>query len=181
MREIALHILDLVENSVRAGAAVVAVEVEEDPGADLFAVGVEDDGPGLAVSEEKAADPFYTTKEGKKTGLGISMLKFRAEQSGGSFAMGRSRLGGLSVRATMPLSNVDRSPLGDLAGSLASVVCTTPGVELRARLRVADREWSVSTADIVHDLPAGARSRIAVARRMRERITEGLAALHVTE
>jgi anti-sigma regulatory factor (Ser/Thr protein kinase) len=181
LREIALHILDLIENSVRAGAAVVSVEVAEDPSRDLLEVGVEDDGPGLDVTAETAADPFYTTKEGKKTGLGISMLKFRAEQSGGSFRLGRSTLGGLAVRAVMPLSNVDRSPLGDLAGSLASVVCTTPGVELRACLRVADREWRVSTAQIFDELPAGGRSEIAVARRMREKITEGIATLHVTE
>ncbi len=81
----------------------------------------------------------------------------------------------------MPLSHVDRSPLGDLAATLASVVCTNPGIELRSRLRVGDREWRVSSAEISRGLPAGSRSEIAVARRMRERITEGLAALHVSE
>ncbi len=81
----------------------------------------------------------------------------------------------------MPLSNVDRSPLGDLAATFASVVCTNPGIELRARLRVGIREWRVSSAEISRSLPAGNRSEIAVARRMRERITEGLAALHVSE
>jgi len=55
----------------------------------------------------------------------------------------------------MPLSHVDRSPLGDLAATLASVVCTSPGVELRSRLRVGSREWNVSTADIMRGLPVG--------------------------
>jgi hypothetical protein len=181
MREIALHILDLIENAIRAGAAVIGVTVEEDPDRDRLSVSVEDDGPGLPVSVETAADPFFTTKEGKKTGLGLSMLKFRAEQAGGSFLMERSALGGLAVRTCMPLSNVDRSPLGDLAATLASVVCTNPDVELRSRLRVGSNVWSVSTADIVRSLPVGGRSEIVVARRMRERIAEGLAALHVSE
>lgn len=179
MREISLHILDLVENSIRAGAAVVCVSLEEEPSEDIMTVCVEDDGPGLEVSGDVAADPFFTTKDGKKTGLGLSLLKFRAEQAGGSFQVGRSSLGGLSVRARMPLSSVDRSPLGDLAGTLASVVCTNPGVELRSRLRVADREWAVSTADIARGLPAGRRAEISVARRMREKISEGLSALNV--
>jgi hypothetical protein len=181
LREIALHILDLLENAIRAGATVIAVDVEEEPDRDLLCISVEDNGPGLGVPGETAVDPFFTTKEGKKTGLGLSMLKFRAEQAGGSFSLERSLLGGCAARARMPLSNVDRSPLGDLAATLASVVCTNPDVELRARLRVGIREWIVSSAEISRALPEGNRSEIAVARRMRERITEGLAALHVSE
>jgi hypothetical protein len=181
LREIALHILDLIENSIRAGAAVVSVEVEEEPERDLLSVSVEDDGPGLQVAAETAADPFYTTKQGKKTGLGLSMLKFRAELAGGNFSIGRSGLGGCAVRASMPLSSVDRSPLGDLAATLASVVCTNPDVELRARLRVGEREWRVNTTDIRSGLPTAGRGDIVVARLMRERIEEGLAALHVAE
>jgi hypothetical protein len=181
LREIALHILDLIENSIRAGARVISVAVEEEPDRDLLCLTVEDDGPGLRVAGETAVDPFFTTKEGKKTGLGLSMMKFRAEQAGGSFRLEQSPLGGLAVRAAMPLSNVDRSPLGDLAATLASVVCTNPDVELRSCLRVGAREWRVSTADIARALPLGGRSEIAVARRMRERIAEGLSALHVTD
>ena len=180
MRDISLHILDLVENSIRAGASVICVSVEEEPAEDSLSLTVEDDGPGLSVPAETATDPFFTTKEGKKTGLGLSLLKFRAEQTGGSFQLSASSLGGLAVTARMPLSCVDRSPLGDLAATLASVVCTNPEVELRSRLRVGARELTVSTAEIARGLPAGSRGEIALARRMRERITEGLAALHVT-
>jgi hypothetical protein len=181
LREIALHVLDLIENAVRAGASVVSVTLEEDPTRDVLCIAVEDNGPGLPVSAETATDPFFTTKEGKKTGLGLSLLKFRAEQAGGDFRIESAALGGVAVRATMPLSSVDRSPLGDLAATLASVVCTTPEIELRARLAVGGQARVVSTADIEHSLPAGGRGRIVVARRMREIITEGMAALHVSE
>ncbi len=181
MREISLHILDLIENAVRAGAGVVAIALEEEPEQDRLSIAVEDNGPGLPVAADVASDPFFTTKEGKKTGLGLSLMKFRTEQAGGTFRLERSCLGGVAVRAVMPLSHVDRSPLGDLAATLASVVCTNPDVELRSRLRVGEREWTVSTADIERTLPVGGRGPMAVARRMRERITEGLAALHVTE
>lgn len=181
MRELALHILDLVENAIRAGATVIAVSVEESLDADQLALTVEDDGPGLPVPAHVAADPFYTTKEGKKTGLGLSLLKFRAEQAGGRFTLGKAALGGLAVLATMPLSSVDRSPLGDLAATLAAVVCTNPGVELRTRLRVGRKEWAVNSSDVARRLPVGSRSDIVVAREVRQRIAEGLAALHVAE
>ena len=181
MRELSLHILDLVENAIRAGATTIAVAVEEEPERDLMILSVEDNGPGLAVAPEVATDPFYTTKEGKKTGLGLSLLKFRAEQAGGSFCLSRSELGGLAVRARLPLSSVDRSPLGDLAATLASVVCTNPEVDLRPRLRVGDRCWEASSAEISGMLPRGGRGSITLARRMKERITEGLSALQLSE
>ena len=181
LREISLHILDLIENAVRAGAAVIAIAVEEEPEKDLLCIGVEDNGPGLPVSADIASDPFFTTKEGKKTGLGLSLMKFRTEQAGGTFRLERSCLGGVAVRAVMPLSHVDRSPLGDLAATLASVACTSPEVELRCRLRVGEREWRVSTAEIARRLPVGGRSEIVVARTMRERIAEGLTDLRVTQ
>ena len=179
MRELSLHVLDLIENAIRAGAATIAVAVEEEPDQDRMIISVEDDGPGLAVPPDVATDPFYTTKEGKKTGLGLSLLKFRAEQAGGSFCLTRSDLGGLAVRARLPLSSVDRSPLGDLPATLASVVCTNPEVDLRLRLRVGDRCWQASSVEMERMLPAGSRGSIALARRMKERILEGLSNLHV--
>jgi hypothetical protein len=180
LREIALHVLDLVENALRAGAGVIQVTVEEQPADDTLRVEVEDDGPGLPVSAEKAVDPFF--REGKRTGLGLPLFKLRVEQAGGTFLLSRSAaLGGCAVRAIMPLSNVDRPPLGDLAATLASVVCTSPGVDLRSRLRVGDREWTASSGELARALPAGTRGELGVARLMRERIAEGLSALHVLE
>jgi NADH:ubiquinone oxidoreductase subunit E len=177
LREIALHVLDLVENAQRAGAGTIEVTVDEQPLFDLLRVAVDDDGPGLSVSAERAVDPFYTTKEGKATGLGLSLFKFRVEQAGGRFTVGRAALGGCSVKAQMPLTHVDRAPLGDLGGTLASVVCTSPGLELRARLRVGKRELVVSSTEIGRALPAGRRGEIVVARLFREKVREGLEAL----
>lgn len=189
MRELSLHVLDLVENSVRAGAGVVAVAVEEQPDRDLLAISVEDDGPGLAVEPEQALDPFYTTKEGKRTGLGLSLFRQQVELAGGSVELARSALGGLAVRARLQLSHVDRYPLGDLAGTLAGVVAANPGIEVRTRLARDGRELSVSSADPepaggpaprsadgAVTRPGGGAAR-AAARRLARRITEGIAAL----
>jgi hypothetical protein len=93
----------------------------------------------------------------------------------------RSALGGLAVRVTMRLGHLDRSTLGDLASTLASVVCSNPGVELRARLRVGSEEVSVSSTEVARAMPFGTRGDIAVARQVRQKITEGLTALHVEQ
>jgi len=179
LRELSLHILDLIENSLRAGAGVIEVSVEEEVERDRLAILVEDDGPGLAVPPEQALDPFYSTKPGKRTGLGLSLFRFRLEQAGGRLELGCSRLGGLAVRGEMVLSHVDRSPLGDLAATLSSVVACNPQVELRCRLRRGEQERRASSRELAEDNPGG--GELAVAREVYQHIKEGLAALRIKE
>jgi signal transduction histidine kinase len=179
LRELALHILDLIENALRAGARVIEVSIEEDPRQDRLFLTVEDDGPGLDVPAERATNPFFTTKEGKATGLGLSLFRFRVEQAGGRLSLERSPLGGLAVRAEMGLNHVDRSPLGDLASTLYTVVLTNPQTELRLRLRRDDEKWSASSRVLAETMPG--QGELAVARSMYTNIKEGLKALQIKE
>ena len=48
MKEISLHILDLAQNSIRAGAKNIVIRVLEDNAADTFMVSIADDGCGMA-------------------------------------------------------------------------------------------------------------------------------------
>jgi hypothetical protein len=180
VHDLSLHILDLMENSIRAEATVIAVTVAADPERDRLTIAVEDDGRGLSVPAAVAADPFYTTKAGKRTGLGLSLFRDAAEQAGGSLVIGRSNLGGAAVRAEMRLSHVDRAPLGDLAATLSSVVCTNPGLDVRCRLQVGDRAEEVRVSEIAKGLPVGACRGLVVARQVSERIRNGVAALQLT-
>ena len=132
MHDLSLYLLDILENSVRAGATVISTTIVADRAADELTIAVEDDGPGLPVKPEQALDPFYTTKSNKKTGLGLSLFRQAAEAAGGSLTVGRSdELGGVHVSATMSLVNVDRPPLGDIAASIATMVVTNPEIEFR--------------------------------------------------
>lgn len=149
MREWSLHILDLVENSLRAGAHHIRVAVVDAPAEDRLVIEVEDDGPGLPVDTGAAADPFYTTKPGKRTGLGLALIRFQAEQAGGELVLGRSDLGGLAARAGMRRSHVDRNPLGDLAGTLTGVVASAgEDVELEVRLARGERVSVLRASDL---------------------------------
>jgi hypothetical protein len=179
MRDLSLHLLDLMENSIRVEATIIAVTIVLDPERDLLRIAVEDNGPGLSVPPETALDPFYTTKSGKRTGLGLSLMRGAAERAGGRMTLSRSPLGGLAASATMQLSHVDRSPLGDVAATLSSIACTNPEVDLWCRLVVSGREWVVRSSDVARELPAGERGGLAVARRIAEKVREGLAAAEI--
>jgi hypothetical protein len=135
MHDLSLYLLDILENSVRAGATVIATTIVADSAADELTIRVEDDGPGLPVEPEQALDPFFTTKSNKKTGLGLSLFRQAAEAAGGGLTVARSdELGGVCVTARMGLADVDRPPLGDVAASVATMVVTNPEIEFRVDL-----------------------------------------------
>jgi signal transduction histidine kinase len=152
MRELSLHILDLIENSVRAGASTVAIEITADRVRDSLCICVEDNGPGFGVPVETAFDPFYTTKEGKNTGLGLSLFRGAVERAGGNAWAGKSeRFGGAAIWATMRLGHVDRSPLGNLARSMAGMVCTNPEIDFRVSLNLDGQEHFLSSAHLFEE------------------------------
>ncbi|HEY5141563.1 MAG TPA: ATP-binding protein [Methylococcales bacterium] len=152
MRELSLHILDLVENSVRAGASVICVGIAVDSVSDSLVISVEDNGPGFGVPAETAFDPFYTTKEGKKMGLGLSLFRGTVERASGNVWAGKSEhFGGAAIRATMWLGHVDRSPMGNLARSMAGMVCTNPEIDFRVLLNLDGQEHFLSSAQLFEE------------------------------
>ncbi len=128
MKEIAEHVLDIVQNSIFAGAKAIEVLICEDRDQDLLTVEVIDDGCGM--SPELAAsvlDPFVSTRK-KRTGLGLPLLSQTAHQTGGEMTID-SELGvGTTVRAVLKNSHIDRPPLGSIVDSM--VLSITDGADL---------------------------------------------------
>jgi signal transduction histidine kinase len=136
MHDLSLYLLEILENSTRAGASRVDVTVTIDHAADELRLAVDDDGSGLTATPEQTLDPFYTTKPGKKTGLGLALLRADAQAAGGDLHIGPSpELGGVRVEAFMQLDNVDRPPLGDVATTIVVTTVTNPGVGFTVTLR----------------------------------------------
>jgi len=145
VRELSLHILDLIENSLAAGAAAIEIAIEADPAADRLTIAVEDDGSGFTVPQDVALDPFYSTKAGRRTGLGLSLLAASAQRAGGGLSLGRSQLGGAKVVATMHLHHIDRPPVGDLAATFNGMAVTNPSIDFRLRLHCGGHELAMSS------------------------------------
>ena len=47
MEDLSLHILDVVENSTRAGATLVEIKITEDKGKDFLQIVIKDNGSGM--------------------------------------------------------------------------------------------------------------------------------------
>lgn len=149
MLELAMHVLDIVENSVRAGADEVIVRVEEDEAENRFVIQIADNGRGMSPTmSEKALDPFTTTKKGKRVGLGLSLLKEAAERCNGGMTL-ESRLGeGTLVTATFELDHIDRQPLGDMTETMVMLIIGNPEVEFQLVYEKDGEETSWETGMI---------------------------------
>ena len=129
MREITLHLLDLAENSVSAGARTVQIAVCEDLKADLLTASIQDDGRGMdPETVKKVTDPFYTSRTTRKVGLGIPLFKEAAEECNGGLTVS-SKLGeGTRVEVSFRYSHIDRMPLGNLSTTFLELLVCHPEV-----------------------------------------------------
>ncbi len=131
MLELSMHILDIAENSVTAGAHRVTISVNEDTDHNTLTIDISDDGRGMDDAFlEKALDPFVTTKPGKRTGMGLSLFSQAARQCGGTFHIDTSPGKGTHIHATFLLDHPDRQPLGDMIETLTVLVVGQPDIDL---------------------------------------------------
>lgn len=185
MLELALHILDILQNAVEAGATGVELTVVEDEPADRLTITVADNGRGMdEQTVQRVQNPFYTTRTTRHVGLGIPLYAAAAETAGGGLVI-RSQAGaGTTVEATFQLSHPDRQPLGDMAGTLLAFLLSDRAPELRYQHEVIrtlqdgaaqpeKREFSFDTAAIRAELDGVPFSQPLVAQWLAEFIAEG--------
>jgi hypothetical protein len=173
--ELALHILDIVENSIRAEANLVRILIREDRSKDLFLMQIKDNGRGMTPEEQKKAlDPFYTTKKVRRIGLGLPMLSNAAERTGGKMTLSSRPEAGTTVTAKFGLFHIDRQPLGDIASALIAIIVGNPGIDIIYKHEVNSREYLLDTRDIKKALEDIPLNHPEVTSFLRESIKEGL-------
>ena len=143
MMDISLHLLDLMQNSAHAQATRVVLRVSVDREKDTLTITVLDNGKGMDKEEKQLAlDPFYTTQEGKKVGLGLPLVVQAARMSGGDVKIESDSVSGTKVEITFSLSHVDRQPLGDIP---ATLVALWPEADIEVCFQYAGDEGTFST------------------------------------
>ncbi len=149
MREISLHILDLAQNSLTAKASVLTIGIDIDHAKDTLTVTLSDDGCGMSPEFLKnVVSPFTTTRTTRKVGLGIPMFKANAELTGGSFDIKSEVNVGTAMKAIFVLSSIDRPPLGDLTGTMISLVISNPSFHFHLDYCVDGNAFDFDTEEI---------------------------------
>lgn len=130
MEDLSLHILDIIENSLRAGAKNVEIKLCEDKEKDLLTLKIKDDGKGMdREMQMRCLDPFFTTKEKKRIGLGIPLLYQSAKEGGGDIKIDSKNGKGTKIVVTFKLSNIDTKPLGDIDETIRVLKATHPEIK----------------------------------------------------
>ncbi len=159
MNDLSLHILDILQNSVSAGAYEIRLIVEEDPESDRLTVSIIDNGKGMSGDQlERVSDPFFTSRTTRRVGLGIPLFKQTCRECGGDLTI-TSQLGkGTSVTAVMGYSHIDRPPLGDVSNILVLTIISNPEINFIFTYIYRKREFifiSSEVNDIITDILSG--------------------------
>jgi len=175
VQDLSLHILDIVENSLAAGAQRVEIRIEEDLLKDRLTIEITDDGCGMDEEMiERALDPFFTTKTTRRVGLGLPLLGEACRLSNGDLQVQSSRGRGTKIKATFQHSHIDRQPLGNLGDTLITLIVGHPEVDLVYEHRKNGASFSLDTREIKSVLGDVPMNEPQVVMALRRQIFSGL-------
>jgi len=175
MEEISLHLMDIIENSFTAGANLIYIGIEEYLFTDLIRITITDNGCGMdAQFLSHVTDPFVTTRNTRRVGLGLSLLQANARDWGGDLAVESYFSQGTTVRVWFQLSHIDRPPFGNWASTLFGLIMTRRQVDFIYQHRVSGDEFDLDTRELIKNLGSGALADSAVISFLRKRTDEAL-------
>ncbi|HNV81954.1 MAG TPA: ATP-binding protein [Tenuifilaceae bacterium] len=130
MKELALHILDIAQNSIVAGATLIRIGITEDMQGDLLHMTVEDNGKGMpSEMVERVMNPYTTSRTTRRVGMGLPLLHDACRAANGMLTIESAVNEGTRVLATMQLSHIDRQPLGDITGVIVLLFSANPSID----------------------------------------------------
>lgn len=181
MKDLSLHILDIVQNSITAGAKKIGVEIKEDTAANIYSIIITDDGCGMSQEVlQRVTDPYYTSRTTRKVGLGIPLLKQNAERTGGSFKIESRQGEGTTVSVNMVHNNIDRPSLGDMAGVMVILTGANPEINFWYNHIKDNENYLFDTNEVKDALDGIPLNEPQVLKYLKEMIKENLAGIKAT-
>ena len=149
MKELSLNILDITENSVKAGATLTEISITES--GNKLVISIKDDGCGMSEDIVRSVvDPFYTTRTTRKVGMGVPLFKMAAEQTGGKLEIvsdtGEDH--GTTVTAYFYKDHLDFTPLGDVISTVTTLIQGHPDADFLFTHLIDDKEIRLDTREL---------------------------------
>jgi len=175
MKDIALHIMDIAENSITAGADKISIVVDIDEKKNTLTVSIKDNGQGMDPGMlQRVESPFETTRTTRKVGMGIPLFKMGAEAAGGRFAIKSVQGKGTAVKAVYGLSHIDRPPLGDLSGVLSALALANTEIDFAFTVQKGGEKFVCDTHEIKERLDGVPLSTPEVSLWLIQYLQEGI-------
>ncbi len=182
MKELALHVLDLMENSISAGASVIEFMIRESITDNVYAFTIVDNGKGMSREFlSRVTDPYTTTRTTRKVGLGLPLIQMNAENAGGGFHI-ESELGkGTTLDFWFQYDHLDRPPLGDIAGTIVMLAAHHEDIQILYK-HITDTDMYVfDSKEVAEVLEGVSMNDISIIRYLKDMIKENLTAIGFTQ
>lgn len=177
MKELSLNILDITENSVKAGATLIEINISETEN-DLILT-ITDNGHGMTAEIlESVTNPFTTTRTTRKVGMGIPLLKLAAEQTGGEVIITSKHKDefpdshGTVVKAVFHKNHIDFTPLGDVVLTITTLIQGHPDTDFLFIHSFGDKQISLDTRELRETLEGIPLSTYEVIKWIEEYLNE---------
>ena len=181
MVELSLHILDIIQNSVRAEATTVQLDIVENNKTDEYRITITDNGCGMDQEMlNKVLDPFFTTRTTRKVGLGLSLFKQNAELTGGSFHIESTIGEGCKTEAVFVKSSIDRQPLGDIAGTMTLLIGANPEMRFIYNHKTSISIFEFDTNEVKEEIEGLPINDPDILKALKELIEENLEMIDVS-
>lgn len=155
--EISLHILDIVQNSIKANATFIEIKVIVQTDNQKIKVEINDNGCGMSKEQlQQCENPFFTSRTTRRVGLGIPFLKQSAECTGGTFSIWSKEGQGTKIQAEYCRNHIDCIPLGDMNATIYSLVIMNGMLDFYYQYQVDERQFVLDTRtirEIMGDIP----------------------------
>jgi anti-sigma regulatory factor (Ser/Thr protein kinase) len=153
MQDLSLHILDIAENSITAGASEIKIKIIEDSRDNVLSIEISDNGKGMDEETiKKVYDPFFTTKECKRTGLGIPLLAQSARECNGDMDIKTGKGKGTTITVSFQYNHIDRKPLGNIRDTIIVLIASHPEIDFIFEHRRNDSLYSLNISEIRQEL-----------------------------
>lgn len=175
MRDLSLHLMDIIQNSVSAGASEITIRISAESCPGELLMSVADNGAGM--DEELAGrvtDPFATTRTTRKVGLGIPLLEASAGRASGRLTVSSVKDRGTLLEAVFKIAHIDRLPLGSLGETMMSVISANPEIDFQLDLESRRGNFRFDTREVRGQLGEVPINTYEVLAWIMEYITEGV-------
>jgi len=149
MKELSLHILDIVQNAIVANAANILVSIEENMTDDKLFITISDDGDGMDEHYVKQViDPFTTSRKTRRVGMGLPLLKQAAIECDGDLKIESTLNVGTKVDIWFQHSHINRVPIGNMVETIVTLLIGGSHFDLQYMHKINEQQMTFDTREI---------------------------------
>lgn len=175
MKELSLHVYDLTENSITAGATLIEVTIRCSVKDNVYDFTIKDNGKGMSKEFlAKVTDPWTTTRKTRKVGIGLPLIKMNTEAAGGGMTIESEPGKGTVLNFRFQNDHLDRPPMGDLPGTIVMLCAQYQDIHFIFKYITDTGEYTFDTDEIKEALDGMSMQEVSIMKYLKEMIKENL-------